>query len=323
VIKFESGWAGLQPAPGRPGKPLAALKITAAWHGATVTATRSVRYWDSHNLNVALLFLGKGDFGPRDRKTRLIYHDVVDTGVLLTKFSSDGTKKFTPVVANETTIELDYLTFLDPGSSGAPDYLTAANDVLLSITSVTSDCGFIRGGKRCVSTPLFGIRDDILRHMKELPPPPLNVDIISTQPGARVSDVVRKPPVDIAANQPGARVSDIVQKPNVDVVSNPDAGARGGFSGVWATVTAGGSHYTMTLAQQGAGVQGTYVSRSGGTTGTISGRITGGVLVYRWTEGGTAGGGNFTLAADGNSFKGWWSSDGNPDAQYDWNGTRR
>ena len=55
-----------------------------AWRSGTATPTRSVRYYTSNRLDVALLFLGRGDFGARN--TRLIYHNAVDTSMTLAKF---------------------------------------------------------------------------------------------------------------------------------------------------------------------------------------------------------------------------------------------
>jgi len=341
VIRFQNGWAGLQPAAGRPNKPPAEMKITAAWHSKTVTPTRSVRYWNSDNLNVALLFLGKGDFGSRDRRTRLIFHDPIDTGVLLTKFSRDNTKKFTPVVANETSVELDRLTFLEPGSPGGPDYLTAANDALLSIASVTSQCNF-GNDKRCLSTPLFSLRDDILARMKETPPPPdVERAMVSNDANAAVADALGNPKVDVVSNQPG--VADILTNRNAAAVSDENSVSavmpHDSFTGVWATVT-GGRKYTMRLTQKGVNVSGSYTSDVGGVTGTIEGelvRASGSLLgvlpkpvysrslAYRWTEGGgSKGSGKFTLAGDGNSFEGWWNSGDDPNvAQTGWTGTRK
>jgi hypothetical protein len=109
------------------------------------------------------------------------------------------------------------------------------------------------------------------------------------------------------------------------VAEGPGAIANDTFTGVWATVTAAGSHYTMNLTQQnGDRVSGTYVSADGSVTGTIDGRIEGGVLVYRWTEGSSKGSGKFTLAADGRSFQGSWSLGDDPNlAQNSWTGTRK
>jgi hypothetical protein len=155
--------------------------------------------------------------------------------------------------------------------------------------------------------------------------PPLDKERASIlkQPGDSVAKHVGKPKVDVVSNQPGAGVADAVKKPNIDVLSNPGATSRGSFSGVWATVTSGGGRYMMTLAQEGGSVDGSYASPDGRITGTISGQISGGVLNYRWSEGSSTGSGKFTLAADGNSFEGWWSSDASPDARNGWNGSRK
>jgi hypothetical protein len=107
------------------------------------------------------------------------------------------------------------------------------------------------------------------------------------------------------------------------VAAGPGAIAQD-FTGVWATVTAAGNHYTMNLTQNPDGVSGTYASADGSVTGTIDGRIEGGVLVYRWTEGSNKGSGKFTLAADGRSFQGSWSYGDDPNlGQTSWTGTRK
>lgn len=116
---------------------------------------------------------------------------------------------------------------------------------------------------------------------------------------------------------------------------------RDSFIGVWATVTAAGNLYTMTLKQNGDTVTGTYKSNVGGITGKIEGKIergpvagvlsekvsrgvVRGPLVYRWTEGNASGSGKFTLGPGGNSFEGWWNSVDDPDAvEGSWNGTRK
>lgn len=108
------------------------------------------------------------------------------------------------------------------------------------------------------------------------------------------------------------------------VAAGPGAIAHD-FTGVWATVTAAGNHYTMNLTQQnGDRVSGTYARADGSVTGTIDGRIEGGVLVYRWTEGSSKGSGKFALAADGRSFQGSWSYGDDPNlGQNSWTGTRK
>jgi hypothetical protein len=189
------------------------MKITAAWRKGTVTATNSVRYYTNNRLDVALLFLGRGDFGPRN--TVLIYHDVVDSSVKLTKFgrgfasyASEGppatkgefdglyrTAVFTPNFANMNDIVLptnDAGQVGAGGDSGGPDYVTGAQGALLSIASIQSSCratGYVSGQSKewawatgirdCTSAALFTLRDDIVSHMKEKP---ADVDIVTNRP---------------------------------------------------------------------------------------------------------------------------------------------
>lgn len=353
--------------PGGPDRPLAQITLTARWRNGTVTPIRSVRYWNSNNLDVALLFLGRRNFGSRDRNARQIYHNVVDTSMTLTKFgqglcsfaTGSGPSarpaqadcgyrmaEFTPGSATETSIVLrpnDAGQIASGGDSGGPDYVTDADGNTLSIASVQSTCqrsGSVAGMpvnwqwttsiSFCTSAALYTIRDDIMRVIKEEGPPDLG--ILPNRPGA--GELQTKP--EIVPNRPGAAA--LQTAPDLDkIVSNRSSIIpHDNFSGAWATVTASGRQYAMNLAQTGDAVSGSYASQDGRITGTISGRIVPrtvvlngvrlrlGVLVYRWTEGSSAGSGTFTLAADGNSFEGWWNSVNDPDAvQASWNGTRK
>ncbi len=199
-------------------RPLSQMTITAAWRKGSLTPSRSVRYWSSNTLDVALLFLSQGDFGKRN--TRLIYHNVVDTSMSLTKFGRgyttyakirrvgkwgpgriDGlyrTAEFTPSVASATSITLPVNSANQVGhggDSGGPDYVTGAGRVFLSIASVQSTCAasgyapgmptdewkWATGIASCNSAALFTIRDDIVRVMKETA---ADIDIVSTRSGA-------------------------------------------------------------------------------------------------------------------------------------------
>lgn len=126
----------------------------------------------------------------------------------------------------------------------------------------------------------------------------------------------------ILTNRPGASTMTI--GPMVPA-PQPAQAAHDSFTGVWATVTAAGGQYTMTLTQSRRGVKGSYTRHDGGVSGAIKGRIVHGVLLYRWTEdNGGAGSGTFKLAPDGNSFEGWWNSGDDPNvAQSSWKGTRK
>lgn len=248
---------------GGPQLPLAQIAITANWRSGTVAPVRSVRYWNSNNLDVALLMLGQFNFGDRTTSTHLIYHNEVDTGMMLTKFGqgictfatgSGATAvaaqtdcgyrmaQFTPSSASATSIVLPMNSVGQVGNggdSGGPDFVTDANGALLGIASVQSSClrsGVVAGKPvtwvwttgiiDCSSAALFTIRDDILRNMKEKGPPDL--DVVTSRPGA--ADVLAKPDVGVVTSRPGA--ADVVAKPDGGVVTN-----RPGAEAVTASAT--------------------------------------------------------------------------------------
>ena len=192
--------------PGGPSSDPSRLLIRAAWSGETVTPTRVVRYWNSHKLDVALIFLGSGDFGETDRRS--IHPNLVTTSTTLTKFGrgiyayarvakvgkiktaeSDGryrSAQFTPSNANELRILLtpsSETQIANAGDSGGPDYVTAgAGGAVLGIASVQSTCeasGYGQGKPRtwewatgiksCTSAALFTIRENIHRAIAEQP----------------------------------------------------------------------------------------------------------------------------------------------------------
>jgi hypothetical protein len=107
-----------------------------------------------------------------------------------------------------------------------------------------------------------------------------------------------------------------------------DAGVlavRRDFTGEWDTL-AGGAGYRMVLRQSGGQVTGTYQPGNGtiASTGIAQGADGRLHITFVWTEGSGAGGaGRFTLAADGMSFAGSWSSTADPNvAAAAWTGTR-
>lgn len=193
--------------PGGPDLPPASITITATWRRGAVTPTRIVRFWGSKNLDVALLFLGAKNFGSRDRKTRLIYHNQVDTSMTLTKFgrgicalatgSGDDAvparrgcgyrmARFSPSLASLGRIDIvpnDAGQMFAGGDSGGPDYVTDDDGNLLSIAGVSSTCRWAvidgkppgwmwaKGVSDCSSAALVTIRENILFFMKEIPPP--------------------------------------------------------------------------------------------------------------------------------------------------------
>jgi hypothetical protein len=188
---------------GGPDAPFKDSRITANWTDKVATPTRYVRYWSSHGLDVALIFLGAGDIGNADRK--LIFHGVVDSSMTLTKFGigfcayatagppatpAQGdcgyrSAQYSPYAADESAIQYrpnaqgQIASF---GDSGGPDFVTDGDGNLLSIAGVTSTGGtrylpgkpkeqqWVSSEVSGISAALFAIRDDIHRHMTEVPP---------------------------------------------------------------------------------------------------------------------------------------------------------
>lgn len=233
--------------PGGPDTPLSQVQVTATWRKGTVTPTRTVRYWRSNGLDVALLFLGRYTLGSREKLVRLIYHNEVDTTMTLAKFGQGicefatgsgataqpakfncgyRTAVFTPSSANDTAIVLpinDTGQVGNGGDSGGPDYVTDGNGTPLSIASVQSTCNrtgvvpgrpsawrWTTGIEFCTSAALFAIRDDILLRMKETPPP---IEIVTNIPGSDFSEVVRNPGAEVV-KVPGTGFSDVVGAPD-------------------------------------------------------------------------------------------------------------
>jgi hypothetical protein len=125
-----------------------------------VIPTRLVRNWGAGGLDLALVFLGAGDFGPANIQ---LFATDVDTSMTLTKFGrgifayasagpppvpaqQDGqyrTAVFTPSAASETAYTLPVNAagqVGNGGDSGGPDFATAPNGVLLGIAGVQSSC---------------------------------------------------------------------------------------------------------------------------------------------------------------------------------------
>lgn len=75
-------------------------------------------------------------------------------------------------------------------------------------------------------------------------------------------------------------------------------------SGMWATSFSGISQ-PLRLTQSGANVAGVY---GGGPVlpGGMAGRITGNIMVGRWTDAASSGGFRLVFAPDGRSFQGTW-----------------
>ena len=140
---------------------LANYRVTAAWSGRSVTPTRFVRNWGGAGLDVALIFLGAGDFGQSN--VQLFFVGDVDTSLALTKFGrgifayasagppptparQDGqyrTALFNPSAGGPTsyTLPVNGLNQVgNGGDSGGPDLVTAPNGITVGIAGVQSTC---------------------------------------------------------------------------------------------------------------------------------------------------------------------------------------
>ncbi|MEO8259664.1 MAG: trypsin-like serine protease [Acidobacteriota bacterium] len=145
-----------------PAASFASVAITAAWSSRTVIPTRFVRNWGASGLDIALIFLGAGDFG--SERIQLFFVEEVDTTMRLMKFGrgissyasagppavpavNDGLYRsaapFTPSAASDRAYTLPVNGFGQVGNggdSGGPDYVMAPNNVLLGIAGVQSSC---------------------------------------------------------------------------------------------------------------------------------------------------------------------------------------
>jgi hypothetical protein len=199
------------------------IEVSATWHKGKVNPTKIVTYWPSRSLDVALLGLGDGNFGSRERKTRLIYHNAVDGSMTLAKFgrgicayatvNDEGTEVpaqnncgyrmgwFSPTTANNLSIDYqpnEYGQIIAGGDSGGPDYVSDGNN-FLSIAGVASTCRWsvledkpfgwtwVTNVHACSSAALVTIRDDIIAVIKEMPPASMAVTRPAGDPDIYVS----------------------------------------------------------------------------------------------------------------------------------------
>jgi len=187
---------------GGPTSALSNLSITAAWSRRIVTPTRVVRNWNASGLDIALIFLGAGDFGKANIQ---LIADSVDTSMTLTKFGrgifayarvgpppvptqQDGNYRsavFTPSAASATS----YTLLANPanqvgagGDSGGPDRVTAPDGVILGIAGVLSTCNvqsrvpgmpttpvwrWVTAINSCTSAAISAARFDIVQIIQE------------------------------------------------------------------------------------------------------------------------------------------------------------
>ncbi len=99
--------------------------------------------------------------------------------------------------------------------------------------------------------------------------------------------------------------------------------AQPSFTGTWAA-EAQGYNYTFTLNQAGGTVTGNYTGTDG-SSGQLSGNVSGDVLRFGWQQAdGVSGAGKFTLSADGNAFNGSYTLSNDPEVvEGSWNGRRQ
>jgi len=184
-----------------PSAALTALPITAAWSPRTPIPTKVVRNWGASGLDVALIFLGAGDFGPAN--IQLFFVENVENGATLTKYGqgifeyakagpppvaalSDGAYRSAPFTLSGASPtgytlavnEADQVG--EGGDSGGPDIVTAPNGVSLGIAGVQSTCApsgrvtgmpatwtWVTGISSCFSAAISTIRWDIIQITQE------------------------------------------------------------------------------------------------------------------------------------------------------------
>lgn len=155
---------------GGPAVPFANARISATWTNATAVPTRFVRFFNTDNLDVALLFLGGADLGPVQEE-RFLAVDQIANGTRLRKYGRGifayarrdpgppprdipaqtdpiprgyRTAAFTTTLSGNNTYQLN----VNPrnqvgngGDSGGPDFLVE-NGRASKIVGVQSTCHF-------------------------------------------------------------------------------------------------------------------------------------------------------------------------------------
>lgn len=163
---------------GGPSAPFANVRITAAWSARVVTPTRYVRYGATDNVDVALVFLGGGDFGAAN--LQFLHVGQIDDGMTVTKYgrgiyayaTTSGRPPPTPIPAAQdgryrsapfsvsNSGNTTYTTAANAtgqvgngGDSGGPDFLTAPGGIAVGIAGVQSTCRWTAclPGKSCTA----------------------------------------------------------------------------------------------------------------------------------------------------------------------------
>jgi hypothetical protein len=187
---------------GGPAASFVSTLITAAWSDRVVTPTRFVRYWATDGVDVALIFLGAGDFGEVSAQalspTAVALNDALTSygrGIFAyaappnTPASSDGryrTAVFSVSASGSSTYTMPANgsgQVISGGDSGGPDFRTPQGSPP-EITGVHSTCvisGCLAGHtctapnpwtwvtsiSQCNSAPIAGIRTKIVRTIQE------------------------------------------------------------------------------------------------------------------------------------------------------------
>jgi hypothetical protein len=181
---------------GGPPQPPSNLRVTAAWAGKTVWATKIVRDWAPAGHDVALVFLGADDFGAVP--LQLMNFSGIDPGMRVVKFgrgissyatpgppataaSGDGRYRMasfdvsTVAGANYTMAPNARGQIGSGGDSGGPDWVTGPNGAFMNIVGVSSTCtssGYVPGRardwswatgiSRCTSAGIYDIYHELV-----------------------------------------------------------------------------------------------------------------------------------------------------------------
>ena len=164
---------------GGPAAPFADVAISAAWTGAVATPTRYVRYFNSDNVDVALVFLGNGNIG-QVQEERFIGIDKIENGTRVRKYGrgifayarrdpgppaqdipaqQDGRYRTSGFDATSsggttyTTLQTDNRV-ANGGDSGGPDFLVEDGEPT-KVVGVQSTCHFTAclPGHNCQPAP--------------------------------------------------------------------------------------------------------------------------------------------------------------------------
>lgn len=195
---------------GGPSAEFSNVRISAVWASRIVTPTRFVRNFFSDGRDVALIFLGDGDFGVAN--TQLFFVGQVSNELTLTKYGrgifqfATGTDATNAVPAQQdgqyrvgtqfkpsNSDAIRYSLAVNAanqvgngGDSGGPDIATAPDGISRGITGVQSTCNWtgrvpgmpnppvwtwVTGIRSCTSAAIDDIRFEIVQTIQERPAP--------------------------------------------------------------------------------------------------------------------------------------------------------